>query len=1318
MPDLRRFNGICGRYTIFPCRLVWHSEFVNSIGSYPSDLLPSRRTIWHASSNTAYTFSSPLIGPGDNFGLPFGGFIGGFFNFAPPQNDIFTPQSHYIVNFCKIANRIDVAHIITQEEIDTLGDSDLSEGEIRIDVGEYILDAVAVLDTKGVVNEVVTEEGGLTEDELREIEETGETEDDRAFRKYFTLSYPKNRFITVERNKLGIEYRLDNGGPKAVSALKLAGTGEVTSASYRDGTSRNLIIKITVGEGTEVSTLEAGDTVYITYIAVKEHYIRQSISISWTIQAIAIPPACYGFPSDIKVSNYRFYTWNIEPDEPDGIPRQVSGWRCVETNNIPVNFTAPVLYSGIQRLADFTIGNPPNRDTEIFYINAATSNSEDIFGFIADRSTMPSYIATRNLSIVSGRFSENFGAQNNNTAHLNSEWWTRNAFTTYGGYKEASGHILFNMHSKALKKRDVDKFGLTRSMADQIQQDIDGGKQTFFPFMDDPLVSTPQSTSAFEYLDGDNTRFEPIQPVIQYTIANAEIECGVGGAIQLGYTGSPDDIITSLNFNSNIITEEFDTDTKIIVERHFSQGQVDGRFIALQGAATAGNALTCINDPSRAYAFVSHSNSDNQLLINSFKTNLVTTGLQNLVYRPDIEIEDISQNFNPEPSQFEPLLGYNGLLGDKPGYHPGRIVSSTAFATEDVFRYRATSPEKLMELLPLVEEDQIDDIQYTLDNNTITISLGDGYYGRTEIAYKYLGDQQFDLIIRIKSGNSIDYAVDSLTIIPSSIRNYVSADHRWMRGSTIEIYGSDLSNVEIENIFIAQLPDNNARDLIEDADSSIENNILELNSGLSGRLLYESNIMSLSEDNQSRLCLFFNDSDGGISLLESNDFGIQWKLQYGIVEPVLTPAADLDARNPFMVTSFESNRAYLFFIMNNKIFCKTIKYEMLNDSDVFVIQRFERDVLDRTEDPPIQHSSLYSESGLTLRRYPFHIAAGNTGEIAFLKLIGNTIDNGVGEVEYTELRRIESVDDFGAVVSETKTVKKTPVSMGGRTAFTRQDIETLFFSAFVSDKGTLRLFFNGTTTDNRNLIQCHFSTDEGINWYDNWEFIENDYDRFRVDSESKTQFIDQESNTLSGTEGDDPLSTQDYPFGIAIHGYITGENDADVPVEVDAPYVFYQPTDQKVFFFYILEGGLFCKIFGDSLIDEYAEKRDFDGFKNIIERETRSYFVDGNLESEEIKRQINDLVDNVTRERNENGNIIINYQFPQGLDSEDSEIINAGLVNFTADRNISPQRICAYEQPNGSVRVFYKLDNGYLRAAIWTGSSWFVEDMLTQDSEA
>jgi len=203
---LPEFFGICGRYNVRPCKIAWSNIDTNPrVGTYPSELLPSRRTIWHASSQGYYSFQAPIITPGETFGLP----ILGLFTATGAlsiQSDVFTPFSRIVISFARTANRLNAAHVLTQTEFDA---AVANNGVVEIDVGEYVFEAIAVTDTQ---EDITTD---LTEEEVASIAGQ-QSESDRVFRKLFEQSIPedRNRLIGVRVNKEGIEYRLDNGGPR------------------------------------------------------------------------------------------------------------------------------------------------------------------------------------------------------------------------------------------------------------------------------------------------------------------------------------------------------------------------------------------------------------------------------------------------------------------------------------------------------------------------------------------------------------------------------------------------------------------------------------------------------------------------------------------------------------------------------------------------------------------------------------------------------------------------------------------------------------------------------------------------------------------------------------------------------------------------------------------------------------------------------------------------------------------------------------------------------------------------------------------------
>lgn len=1357
MPD---FFGLCGRSTPTPCRLIWNSTYPTKVGTYPSAFLPSSRTIWHFSADGRYTFRPPaeLLST-----LPLLGGVGlvglGFFNLIPTA-ETFTPQSHFIIIFAKTINRLNIPHVITQAEIDSMD----SGGIARINLGEYVAEVVAATDQIKVI------ELGLTKAELLEIKNSNESVTDRSFRKIFQQNIPDNmnRMKGIELNKLGVEYRLDNGSFEANSAMTLAGMGDLTNPSYRDGSSRIILVdlkkiteRVTLTAGAakpiagslqaEAREPKAGDTIYLTYVAIQEHYLRQSIEVSWSIFATPTPaPACFSFPSKVKVAHYRFFEWETD-SEPS---LKLHGWRVTETFNIPVNYVAPMSLSGSTVLGDFIIGGATGI-TSLNYM-PTNINEEQLRSFITKQTPLPGYSVNLNVAAGGTNYHINTGANRNRSNYLQAPWYSR-LQNKYTNGNEASEHVLFNVHPQALKKRDVDKYGIERFMAVEIEKDIKSAIPTFFPFMDDPTVNEPGGIAGSStYLSGNNTLFKPVKPLARYSLSNAEIECGVGGAVQLGFTGSgQDNIFAVFTMTGNIMNEKFDKDTRAVIERHFTVGQRGLRFAALQGALRGpSTAISCTKDPSGAFAFAVHVNNDGFLVFNSFKNGFLQQCLQKLEYRPDLPAPLVINNDNPTIGQFTEFVGYSGMLGDRPGHSPGLMISLGSFAAKSSFRYKTTSKDWLKARVKDLANDQIEEIslkpppeeptapaepsfdeeEEVVADKRVMIPVGPGYYGRVEMEYelKFAAPKPFMFIFRL--GNNIASVIDSVYIIPTERTSGTFAlDCKWIRADVIEIVGP-ITNFSITNVSVQQVEDDVAVDFLDAAASSSSDNANPIINGefYNGKIFVKTDVVSVSEDNHSCLYVFFNDLDGGISCFVSNDLGRTWYFYYGIVEPM----QGQQARNPFVVTSFETNKCFLFYTMNGKIMCKNISYNMFDYNDAFIIERFAQDRLvaadttgedeEQKQSLPREKIGLFTERGRSLRRNISNVAAGDVGNKDFLLLLGEDVNSGTDQSKETRIVETEAG-------SETTDVRINPIVIGSNTAFLHQDIADIFFSAYRTDNGEMRLFFLAKADESIGggmQLQCNFSVDNGISWYDQWEFIDHSYDRLRTDSATHTNFINRTASGIEDIFGEDPLLEDELAkVGINVHWSRLfrhkKEGKKDIKAEsnvlkIEAPYAFYQPTSHKVFLFYIYNGCLLCKMFDDEILKQSAaSERDFTNnppkdsatdevknpekgikqLKQILEVNTRAFFVDGDLSDPLLREEIHYYVNTELQERMIEGNIIFTHQI--------------GIKQFNADRAISPQRVCAYDLPNGNVRVFYKTDkDNNLHAALWTGSQWYVEELM------
>jgi hypothetical protein len=260
-------------------------------------------------------------------------------------------------------------------------------------------------------------------------------------------------------------------------------------------------------------------------------------------------------------------------------------------------------------------------------------------------------------------------------------------------------------------------------------------------------------------------------------------------------------------------------------------------------------------------------------------------------------------------------------------------------------------------------------------------------------------------------------------------------------------------------------------------------------------------------------------------------------------------------------------------------------------------------------------------------------------------------------------------------------------------------------------------------------LQCHFSTDSGISWFDKWEFIENAHNRVRADENKKTQFINWSASGEPTSEifEEDPFESQQQAYwGLNVHwsrlkrhktepDSSTAVDDDSSIISISSPYAFFHPFLKQIFLFYIYEGCLLCKVFAEGTFKNAAERKrkkregylpdddelpiGMDFVKDVIERGTRSHFIDGDLSTADIREELHYYINPETSERQVEGNII--YPFFGTLDV------------FNEERRLSIQRVCAYRFARCNLRVFYKLEQSPdVRCALWNGSTWLVEELL------
>jgi len=790
------------------------------------------------------------------------------------------------------------------------------------------------------------------------------------------------------------------------------------------------------------------------------------------------------------------------------------------------------------------------------------------------------------------------------------------------------------------------------------------------------------------------------------------MQCGVGGSFLLRTGSEFGDVLAEFQIESPIITEPFAKDTRVLVESHFTTGNRGERIVAIEGIAGFVISISVVGEPSKEFSLAFHANVDGEMMYNKFRDSQIMSDLNTLSYRPDAGNPPIEGNNDPKSEQYEPAVGYSGMLGDSLGHFPGEKVTLSQFSSLDSFIYK-TSEVNVAKRIGAEEED-IEEVEYTTDSGKLVIDVGRGLYGRTEVLYTYgrgiLSSYPFASILKVKSGDDIVTAVDTIFLTRSDRKQLLRINHRWFDGTAIEL-DIPSSGFTVHSVLVVQLKNDLAKDFLTDTSSSSQSSTNLLDKVKDLPVLIESSVMSACYSDTGRIYVFFEDKDGNISCAESNDEGSSWYFHYGIVQSV----DQIKAQYPFTVTNKERNVVFLFYYFNGKIMVKRIDCGELFADDALLIERFDQDIFvpppDNSDSNARENQSIYTREGMVMRyRSVNHVAAGDLNDEEFLALTGRDLEEET--FEPTEDRDVITGSIFGHTFTDTITVRKSSLAIGALTAFANNDHGDYLFSAYRRDNGEMCLFFMAPTESDQgggSQLQCHFSVDDGIDWYDKWEYNEHGYNRFRTDSDRHTQFLDLNAsgaNPSSVFATDPQISDQEAPFGINVHWSrlkkhkLEGGNTLDSESQVmaiEAPYLFYLPLTKTAFLFYIYEECLLCKVFGDEIFDNSMEN-----IKKLLEKNSRAYFVDGNLESNDLREEIHRYYDTETNEIMAEGNIVFQYQH--------------AIDTFDDTRVIPAQRVCAHELPNGTVRILYKNEDGRLHASMWVGNMWLQEDLLNSDA--
>jgi hypothetical protein len=1320
------FLGYCGFGRPSPCRLAWTSSFrPYQVGIYPSEYLPANLTIWYASAFFVGSFQPPIISPGDFGGIGFG-ILGGLvatgaFSF---QTDIWNTPSWYSLIWAKTTTHINYEYTLTAQDL--LNTVQNEAGKIRVKLSDYVFDVLCVIDDpKPIADEVSRLKEEIYNSTEPVTDEYLRSKDDQFTHAVFSIEIPStvnNRFDRIYPNLMGLEYRLDNLRAYAAQISNFR-QSEMLSPTYNDASSKEIVIRL--GDYVDPVTgkarpMKAGDKIYITYLGVPAggHIMRQHIFVRWSGYATSLPTVEAGcMTPSIEAAHYRFFTWDLEkknPNDPQEEKKQVSGWRVVETYSYNTNFIEVAETSNskgqlTQRaIADFARGNQTGHIG--LKVLDGTVSYERLQAFLAGSSQERTIYGDFNKPYEGGQY------------HLNASKFDVSAADWVKGYSPSSysydvSHLVYNVHPKALRRRDIDKWGIPRFMADEIQKSISAGKTTYVPFMDDPYNTDPLNQVGHlnengqitdKYLDANNFLIKPIQRYGRYG-GNADCRSGSMGGIGVGNWGA-DNYAASLLFTSNIITEFMPKGTKILIEQFFTSGARGPEILAISarvGATVQG--LSCILDPSRSYVFIIHQRGD-YLAFSRLETGYLNKGMQSLTYRPEILMKTNAEH--PKMTHYEKEVGYSGLLGDRPGFSHGNLVNVAFYGDKDSFEYYSSSPQ---ESIYKSEPSKMTKVTYTATDDTITLSLPKKYYGFTTLRYRFDCDgtcdacdepckkaeeqecqdckdkcnacteglrQDDEAMIIFRMGDSIVNVIDSLSLREEEQGQdaILFVEHPWIEADKIEIVCNRIRGLRGKplKIDLQALVDARAKDFLDGRTSDTPLATSDPQKLDKNPVLIASPIASVAEDTRSVLYVFFQDKRDGISVAISRNFGDSWSYQYGIIEKIASNAI----QNPFVLSHPKTDRVYLFFMMREKIFCKPIDLRLFNEKDEMRVVSYASDVLKVQQSETKESAGWFTSEGRTLRGHtPAYLAAGSRFDSEYLDMMK------VKPVTIEENRN-------GTMVTTVQEQKAQSMEIGVNTCFVYKPVEDAYCSAYRRDQGEMLLFFLGKIANGKNRLQCHYSTDDGISWFDTFERMNKDTARVKIDSDDKFLFIDRDNKYANKAEGDGPTASEaSYIYGINLHKQ--GKSKDDEEEDISSPYVFHQPSAETVFVFYVYKNALFCKTFPDSLF-----RGTYDSFKEIVEG-TKSVFVDGWVKGTAIAEEVNEV-------------FTFQWATIEAAQTTNPDVTfpHKAVDTFDENRSVDPQRVAACEIDNGLIKVFYKTKGGVLRSATYKEPYWVVDDLL------
>jgi hypothetical protein len=837
---------------------------------------------------------------------------------------------------------------------------------------------------------------------------------DKAWKSIFANKHliSDNLLKELVQNKVGMYYRLDNGTDKSTEISKQSGYSY--TANHNDASSKKISV--------DLSNLEKGDIVYVSYCAVREHYFRQVVSISW----FAVDMGYLGFiayPTNLMASNYRFYKWKVPSDS--GTDIEIEGWRCVEAFNMRPNIITidPEYLDGE---LGFLYGEKGKGNIEVNYL-PIESTYEQIYEIVKtgteNKTLLKTYSVNQDESLDGHGYSSLFDRTHNNS-FVSEVWPTESWYKEYSSrtsnlsYSKMVEYCIFNTHSTSMKKRDIDKFAYPADLANIIYDNLKKGEDVSIANFDYgalPDPNDPLNAEEFDALSLENFSIDPIKSSPQIiNTANAS-----GTSTQMGLF--PNVGVGTLfgEFASNIIKESMKKGTKILVESKpiASRGSI---ILSLLCQGSPKGYVDCIMAKNENDILVFTNNSDGFLSIRKLKHSEFENEISQVYFVPEKGGIDYS---NPKTDvDSYPVVGISGLLGDGTGVFPSNTISFSQYAPPDAFVEYYYGKHQLSNFV------QRQEIGATTTGTDILIQLGrPAYTGQLKVEctakLKDEDKKRVKALVLFSSSNKIESAIDNISVPigykdKDEIKQTITLNYLCLKGDTIKISFDNLSVLKITNVSVLGINDKYSKDFLDF--NSTTTDISTSYKIYDGALFVKTDFSSSYVDDRGHIYSFFEDTNGGVSAINSVDNGTSYNFQYNVIPKV----EEYQIRKPFITQCSITNNVYLFVSINHCIY--SLKLSL---SEFAFENSFKTDAETKTSIKMI-------------------VAAGN---------------NNKENIEFI----LKNNKDF---------------SISYRTKFSNIPVDTPYFSAYQCNNGELRLSF----LDDKGQWQCNYSYDNGLTWIDLW----------------------------------------------------------------------------------------------------------------------------------------------------------------------------------------------------------------------------------------